>query len=166
MRAPSTPLGMISRGSGRLSCNAAMVPTASTAPTTPASKPRRSHGERCRRPFIDAIVHVPGGRPTSARPADARRAPSNTTTGSETRLRLEAAEDRNSVLATEAKAVDDRRVDLLDPRHVGDVVEIALGIRVLQVGRGRNDAVANRADGRQPTRHSGGAEQVPDHGLG
>src|SRR5664280_1892353 len=107
MRAPSTPLGMTSRGSCRLSCKAARVPAASTAPTTPASKPRRSHGDRCRRPFIAAIVHVPGARPTSARPADARRASS--------RLRFEAAEDRNGVLATEAKAVDDRRVDSLYP---------------------------------------------------
>src|SRR5450759_3549424 len=57
MRAPSTPLGMTNRGSGRLRCNAARVPTASTAPTTPASKPRPSHGERCRRPFIATIVH-------------------------------------------------------------------------------------------------------------
>ena len=45
------------------------------------------------------------------------------------RLRLEAAEDRDRVLAAEAEAVDRDRVDLRLARDERHVVEVALGVR-------------------------------------
>ena len=75
-------------------------------------------------------------------------------------LEVEAAEDRDRVLAAEPKAVDDRRVDSLDPLHVRNVVQVALRIRILQVDRRGNDALADCSDGRQPAHCAGRAEEM------
>ena len=42
----------------------------------------------------------------------------------------ETAEDQGNVLAAEAEAVGERDVDGLAARHVGDVVEVAVGVGV------------------------------------
>src|SRR5438132_79931 len=55
-----------------------------------------------------------------------------------------APEDERDVRAAEAEGVGERGVHLHAPRLVRHVVEVAGGIRLVEVDGGRNDAVSER----------------------
>src|SRR6476660_1225482 len=78
----------------------------------------------------------------------------------------ETAEDGDRVLAAEAEPVDGHRVDPCRPRDERDVVEVALGqVRVVEVGGGADDLVADAAERGQDRGDAGRTHEVADHRL-
>src|SRR6266536_2501292 len=68
--------------------------------------------------------------------------------------------------AAEAHRVRDRHVEAGLPALQGYVVEVAFGVRVLEVDGGRKDLVAQGERGDDRLQRAGGAEQVAGHRLG
>src|SRR5262245_20829727 len=79
--------------------------------------------------------------------------------------RPKAAEEERRVGSPEAEGVRQRELDPAAPRHVGNVVEVALGIGRLVVHRGRNLLISKREDGDSRFEPPGSAEEMAGHGL-
>src|SRR5580765_4225316 len=75
----------------------------------------------------------------------------------------DAAEQHAAVVAAEAHRIRERNVDLRFARLVRDVVEIALGIGVLVVDRGRDRALVDREHAHHRLDRAGGSEAVAHH---
>src|SRR5918911_3572197 len=75
-------------------------------------------------------------------------------------------EDETRVVASEAERVGERDLALFLSRHVGDVVEVALGVGRLVVDRGRDHSSVDREHAGSRLHFAGAAEQVPMHRLG
>src|SRR5580704_6072084 len=77
-----------------------------------------------------------------------------------------ALEDEGAVGAAEAEAVREGVVDFGRLRLVGDVVQAALGIDVLEVHGRRRDLLLHRDDGDGCFQAACATEEVASHGLG
>src|SRR5439155_27207175 len=77
-----------------------------------------------------------------------------------------ASQDEGDVLSAKPEAVGERHVDRSLTGHMGDVIEIALRIRVVEIdGRGEH-AVADGQQADDRLDAAGGRDQVPHHALG
>src|SRR6185312_16753566 len=81
-------------------------------------------------------------------------------------LVLELGEDETGVVPAEPEVVRESDVRLPLARLVRDVVEVALGIRVLVVDRRRHDVALHREDRRDRLDRARRAEAVPRRALG
>ena len=78
---------------------------------------------------------------------------------------MPAPEHERGVVAAEPERVRDADLDLLVPRLVRDVVEVALRIGRVLVDRRREDAALEREDRERRFDRAGGAEGVPGRSL-
>src|SRR5438132_13318666 len=78
----------------------------------------------------------------------------------------ERPQNQRCVVAAEAEGVGHGGADGDAAGGVGDVVEIALGVRVLVVDGGGDDAIADRLDAEDGLDGAGGAKEVAGHRLG
>src|SRR5262245_13114661 len=84
-----------------------------------------------------------GSAGSSSRSRLGRRGGTRKLTGESSR----AADDQRAVLGSETDAVAERVRERRRPGGVRDVVEVALGIRLLQVDRRRKEPVAHAENG-------------------
>src|SRR5579885_1974870 len=144
--------------------------TSTIARADGTSTPSVKEGYEVNRPITDALPVAPpdlGRAPTirGTRPAG-WRAERDHSAKEISRSVGEAPQDERDVLPAETETVGQRHLDRLLAGHVRDIVQVALGVRVIQVDRRRHDPVAHRqqADDRLDT--AGGGDQVPHHALG
>ena len=79
---------------------------------------------------------------------------------------IRSPHDQRAVFAAKGDAVADREVDGFGSRLVWDVVEIALGIGVVEIDGGVKEAGAHAEDGGGEAGGAAGALGVADHGFG
>src|SRR5438132_71171 len=86
----------------------------------------------------------------------------------ETRRRslLDGPGDDAAVVAAEAEAIGDGTANAGFACHVGDVVEVAVGVGRLIVDRGMEDAALDAEDGGDHLDGAAGAKEMADHTLG
>src|SRR5262249_4405871 len=78
---------------------------------------------------------------------------------------LETSEDQTCAGSAEAEGVRGRDADGGAARLAADVVELALGVGVLEVSRRREQAGLERADAKERLERAGGAEQMAGQRL-
>src|SRR5487761_217015 len=79
---------------------------------------------------------------------------------------VRAIDHERRVVAAKAERVRDRHLDLNLARRVGDVVEVALRVGLIQVDRGREHATVQGQHAGRGLDRAGRAEQVAVHRLG
>src|SRR5208283_2319404 len=78
----------------------------------------------------------------------------------------EASKNERDVLAAETKAVRKRNIHLLATGHVGYVVQVAVGIGMIEIDRRRQHAVADCQQANDCFDAASRGDQVPHHALG
>src|SRR5438874_9495982 len=76
---------------------------------------------------------------------------------------IDACESEARVVAPEAVRGAEREVDAFLAAHIGHVVEVALGIGLVEIDRGRKKLVTDRQDGEDGFHRTRGAQQVTVH---
>src|SRR2546423_213666 len=79
---------------------------------------------------------------------------------------LVALDGEGAVVPTEAEAIAEDRVYFAFDGGIGRVVEVELGIRMMIVDRGRNDAIADDERADHSLHRAGGPQHVSGRGLG